>query len=119
MTRLGALLSKYIERTIPGCEPLPLSDAERASFAQYEMVQIEYRLTRPDGAPLLLVKFAELKQIGFQPWHEDYIVNFARQITGMPAANVLLLAGTNRAPEANQFMVIATLPRWKSVLFSA
>ncbi len=105
LSRAKSLLSRYIERTIPGCESLPLTEAEKASFAQYEMVQIDYRQTRPDAAPLFLIRFQELRQTGFQPYHRDYMVNFLREIVDLGPSNVLLMAGVSQSPEANQFLI--------------
>lgn len=96
-------LEDYLFRTIPGCERLPLEGDEIEQFSQYEMVQVQLRQTRPEGQPVVLVKFLELSRIGFAPYHYDYIVGFVNEILEVDADRVLVMSGSAPGLEGNLF----------------
>lgn len=104
LARIAELLPKYLFRSVPGCEPLPLEGDERAAFAQYEAVQVDVRATRGKGEPIVLVKFLEIERTGFKPWHRRYIVNFVNEIAPVPDERVIVMAGASPGLEGNRFM---------------
>ena len=101
LSRAAMLVSRYIQRTIPGCELLPLEESEREAFEQYEMVQVLPGQTRPAAQPILVVRFLEFKSIGFQPYHAHWVSNFVAEILDLPAGHLFFLAGQARALEGN------------------
>lgn len=103
LARARELMTEYLFRVVPGCEPLKLDESERDAFAQYEAVQVEARYERPGGAPILLVKFPEPGALGFTDLEDAYLRNFAYELLPIPEENVLVMGGMSAGYEGNKF----------------
>lgn len=103
LARAKELLQQYLFRVVPGCEPLQLTEAERAEFAQYEAVQIEMRYARPAGDPIVMVKFPEPGAVGFTALENAYLRNFVHELLPTEDRHILVMGGMSAGYEGNKF----------------
>lgn len=102
LAKITKLLQRYMFRVVPGCIELPLDDASKEGFAQFEQVQVHVRETRPGREPIVLVWFLEPQSVQLADYHRKFIYNFANEITSVKDENIVILGGMAPSMEGNQ-----------------
>ena len=96
-------LQAYLFRVFPGCKPLLVSEAEAASFAQYESVQVQTRFDRPDGAPFVLVRIAEPENAGVTENRAAAAWGFTRTLLPIPRDRLIIAGGSGATIDGCRF----------------
>ncbi|MEQ8768088.1 MAG: hypothetical protein RL885_29565 [Planctomycetota bacterium] len=103
--RLTARLEDYVYRTVPGCERLALEGAEQELFAEYEMVQVLVRQSKPTGEALVVVQFLEPQKVRLGSLEVALLRNFVRELAPLPDDRILFMGGQAPCPESNRFWI--------------